>query len=578
MNVRATAGPESNAAAGESDPHITPVTEGTTSEIPDTSAGKDSESNGTDFRAKMRAQLETITVPSESDASNSGDLRIEESDLQSDERGKLAGKRLAALPGFYDRSNRLSKDAPPAAKPSRWQASHWRESSQVASVDSAARLTAESVPLVAPWIGCDPANRTMDTTSESELHATPFDSKPAVGSLQFGAPIVAAVSDQRALASQSAVDSIFAAPGVGSRMTSPAGDDNLAKSEMPEVGQPSKRTEITTQNGLAHPRLAEQAEQASNDIPPLLPSHSNGLRVNSPLVADASEAVRIIDRTTAKPENQPSTPLPPSDPITRFSASSRTDDSPSAPSSTASAQPVQRPTLAAQETKKGLKSPRSSSADEYIGASNREHAISAHNALRANDSAFLAPETSTSFAFPTRNSHEQRGQFQISEAFTALEAGTNVASGYRAVQHGARIQAEAGFQDPSLGWIGVRAETHGGALHATVLSPSTEAAQALSVHSAGLNAYLADRNTSIDSLAFVSTGDPSGQAAPRDSREGTHQGSGDRAEHDSTTQPLQQTSRTVAVGSHSVPGSGSLGIAPTRSPDSSIGARVSVLA
>ncbi|HEU5457142.1 MAG TPA: hypothetical protein VFU68_00850, partial [Terracidiphilus sp.] len=61
--------------------------------------------------------------------------------------------------------------------------------------------------------------------------------------------------------------------------------------------------------------------------------------------------------------------------------------------------------------------------------------------------------------------------------------------------HAGANTAEAGFQDPSLGWVGVRAQSvAAGAIHASVLPSSSDAAQALSGHLAGLHAYLADHH------------------------------------------------------------------------------------
>jgi hypothetical protein len=61
------------------------------------------------------------------------------------------------------------------------------------------------------------------------------------------------------------------------------------------------------------------------------------------------------------------------------------------------------------------------------------------------------------------------------------------------VQAGAH-RAEAGYLDPALGWVAVRAETSGGGVHAAVLPGSSEAAQVLGAHLSGLNAFLAQQH------------------------------------------------------------------------------------
>jgi hypothetical protein len=72
------------------------------------------------------------------------------------------------------------------------------------------------------------------------------------------------------------------------------------------------------------------------------------------------------------------------------------------------------------------------------------------------------------------------------------------------VQAGSR-HAEAGFEDPALGWIGVRADQSGGAVHATLVPTTADAAQALGSQMAGLNAHLAQSQTPVASLSLGST-------------------------------------------------------------------------
>lgn len=84
------------------------------------------------------------------------------------------------------------------------------------------------------------------------------------------------------------------------------------------------------------------------------------------------------------------------------------------------------------------------------------------------------------------------------QTFAALDAaGDHVAPTW---VHASAHQAEAGFQDPNLGWVSVRAHGSAGAIHAALVPGSAEAAQALSSHLAGLQAYLNDRQTPLHSL------------------------------------------------------------------------------
>ena len=89
----------------------------------------------------------------------------------------------------------------------------------------------------------------------------------------------------------------------------------------------------------------------------------------------------------------------------------------------------------------------------------------------------------------------------VRETFAALDAES--ATGTPTWVHAGAQRAEAGFQDPALGWIGVRADASGGGVHASLVPGSAEAAQALDSHLAGLNAYLAEQHTPVDSLTLA---------------------------------------------------------------------------
>lgn len=125
-----------------------------------------------------------------------------------------------------------------------------------------------------------------------------------------------------------------------------------------------------------------------------------------------------------------------------------------------------------------------------------------------------------------------------SEAFAALD--TDVTPGAPTwTQAGAR-QAEAGFKDPALGWVGVRAEMSGGAVHAAVVPGSVEASHELGRHMDALHAYLAEQHTPVQSLAMAG---PSGRSANAPGDEGlnrhmnqnTRQGQGEDPQHQAST-------------------------------------------
>jgi hypothetical protein len=87
------------------------------------------------------------------------------------------------------------------------------------------------------------------------------------------------------------------------------------------------------------------------------------------------------------------------------------------------------------------------------------------------------------------------------ETFAALDAGTAI--GAPGWVHAGGQHAEAGFEDPALGWVSVRADLNGGSVHAAVVPGSAEAAQALSGHLAGLSAYLTEQQTPVASLTMA---------------------------------------------------------------------------
>jgi hypothetical protein len=91
--------------------------------------------------------------------------------------------------------------------------------------------------------------------------------------------------------------------------------------------------------------------------------------------------------------------------------------------------------------------------------------------------------------------------------------------------------AEAGYLDPSLGWVGVRASGSGGALHATIVPGSGEAAQALGGHLSALNSFVTEHH-GRSSTVTVTTADHGQQQS-------AHSQSGDSSPQQ---QPQQQSS------------------------------------
>ena len=102
-----------------------------------------------------------------------------------------------------------------------------------------------------------------------------------------------------------------------------------------------------------------------------------------------------------------------------------------------------------------------------------------------------------------------------SDTFAALDAERTAAPATWI--HAGTHHAEAGYLDPALGWVGVRADAVGNGVHAALLPGSGEAAQVLGSHLAGLSTYLSEHH---GQSATVTLG------APQDALSWTGSGAG----------------------------------------------------
>jgi len=111
------------------------------------------------------------------------------------------------------------------------------------------------------------------------------------------------------------------------------------------------------------------------------------------------------------------------------------------------------------------------------------------------------------------------------DTFAALDA-EDAASAPTWVHAGTR-SAEAGYEDPALGWVGVRADMSGGGVHASLVPGSADAAQALGSQMAGLNTYLTEHRTPVESLTLAAPESRwIGQGADQETNQGMQQGTG----------------------------------------------------
>jgi hypothetical protein len=88
------------------------------------------------------------------------------------------------------------------------------------------------------------------------------------------------------------------------------------------------------------------------------------------------------------------------------------------------------------------------------------------------------------------------------DPFAALDA-HNTEPATTLLQVGSH-HAEAGYLDPSLGWVGVRASGSGGALHATIVPGSGDAAQALGGHLTALNSFVTEHHGRSSTVTVAS--------------------------------------------------------------------------
>jgi hypothetical protein len=124
------------------------------------------------------------------------------------------------------------------------------------------------------------------------------------------------------------------------------------------------------------------------------------------------------------------------------------------------------------------------------------------------------------------------------EPFSAIDA--HAAPAGVAVTRAGSRQLEAGFQDQSLGWVGVRADLNaGGGVHASLLPSTADAAQTLGAHLDGLHHYLAEQRTPVDSLLMASPGNGGSSGMGGGTGQGTQQGTAQDAGQNTGQEPGQ---------------------------------------
>jgi flagellar hook-length control protein FliK len=132
--------------------------------------------------------------------------------------------------------------------------------------------------------------------------------------------------------------------------------------------------------------------------------------------------------------------------------------------------------------------------------------------------------------------------------------------------HAGAHQAEAGFEDPALGWVSVRAGVNAGGISAVVVPGSADATQALGAHMAGLHDFLAEQRSPVESLTLAQNSGGDAGLSQSMQHQGQHQPAQDNPASTQTSDsvphfatvatPERATQLTGSEGQPDAPGSG----------------------
>jgi hypothetical protein len=154
----------------------------------------------------------------------------------------------------------------------------------------------------------------------------------------------------------------------------------------------------------------------------------------------------------------------------------------------------------------------------------------------AHASAASLPSTNSS-----GSASNESAQTSAQSTFSALDADSS--SAQPVWTHASARHAEAGYLDPNLGWVGVRADLDGHAVRATVLTSSTDAAQTLSQHMSSLGTYLQEQNSVVRSIGLASS---TGQDLQSGTQPGAGQGGSDSGNSSGSREDRSASSSSVA--------------------------------
>ena len=284
---------------------------------------------------------------------------------------------------------------------------------------------------------------------------------------------------------------------------------------------------VTNENHLGELQAAVPATSS------ILPAGAAETGINA-----AAETGKTVSTNTASTAVMPhNTPDPKQNPLHVYSANSATSGLPQNPSVN-SASTESAPGAAAAVGRTAL-SVRSNSSVTIPSASVAVNAASQAVTAPAGVVPFASDGAAVT-AHIARPSVGLEAASSVShDTFAALDA--DPGGPVTTWVHAGPRQAEAGYLDPSLGWVSVRATTSPDGLHAAVVPGTADAAQALSTHMAGLNSYL----TSNHGTTVTAT-----LANPAGSHDASHTGNANTGQGSGNSHSQQQN-----AGTQSSPGS-----------------------
>jgi hypothetical protein len=145
--------------------------------------------------------------------------------------------------------------------------------------------------------------------------------------------------------------------------------------------------------------------------------------------------------------------------------------------------------------------------------------------VQGRESAGVQTSSVTERITATASKTASTSEFGIHETFVSLD-GARTAPTPTWVHAGPRM-AEAGYQDPVLGWVAVRAQTDINGVHASLVPNSADAAQALGGHLASLNAYLTEHHSPVETLTMAA---PESRSHEQSLKQGSGQDGGQHGE------------------------------------------------